>query len=147
MAQTPVFDAVAHDADLMVNRIIAGNLHGKADVPAHAPAGAGTVDHDYALVRTRAELNAVVSRLREAGRFALCVVRGTPSAMQAPIVGIAVSTADHWARYVPTGHGGADAGGDLLAFSRAGLVAAGVDRKPRGEEKASDHTPAWCELS
>ncbi|MBL8690373.1 MAG: exodeoxyribonuclease III [Rhodospirillaceae bacterium] len=27
------------------------------------------------------------------------------------------------------------------------LVAAGVDRKPRGEEKASDHTPAWCELS
>lgn len=27
------------------------------------------------------------------------------------------------------------------------LVAAGVDRTPRGEEKASDHTPAWCELS
>jgi exodeoxyribonuclease-3 len=27
------------------------------------------------------------------------------------------------------------------------LVAAGVDKKPRGEEKASDHTPAWCELS
>ncbi len=43
VAQTPVFDAVAHDADLMVNRIIAGNLHGKADVPAHAPAGTGTV--------------------------------------------------------------------------------------------------------
>jgi exodeoxyribonuclease III len=27
------------------------------------------------------------------------------------------------------------------------LVAAGVDRTPRGEEKASDHTPAWCELN
>ena len=27
------------------------------------------------------------------------------------------------------------------------LVAAGVDRTPRAEEKASDHTPAWCELS
>ena len=27
------------------------------------------------------------------------------------------------------------------------LVAAGVDRTPPGEEKASDHTPAWCELS
>ncbi|MBM3532150.1 MAG: exodeoxyribonuclease III [Alphaproteobacteria bacterium] len=27
------------------------------------------------------------------------------------------------------------------------LVNAGVDKKPRGEEKASDHTPAWCELS
>jgi exodeoxyribonuclease-3 len=27
------------------------------------------------------------------------------------------------------------------------LVNSGVDKKPRGEEKASDHTPAWCELS
>ncbi|MBM3549932.1 MAG: exodeoxyribonuclease III [Alphaproteobacteria bacterium] len=27
------------------------------------------------------------------------------------------------------------------------LVDAGVDKKPRGEEKASDHTPAWVELS
>ena len=27
------------------------------------------------------------------------------------------------------------------------LVTSGVDRTPRGWEKASDHTPAWCELS
>jgi len=27
------------------------------------------------------------------------------------------------------------------------LAAAGIDRKPRGREKASDHTPVWCELS
>jgi len=27
------------------------------------------------------------------------------------------------------------------------LVDAGVDKKPRGEEKASDHTPAWVELA
>lgn len=27
------------------------------------------------------------------------------------------------------------------------LVASGVDRTPRGWDKASDHTPAWCELS
>lgn len=26
------------------------------------------------------------------------------------------------------------------------LAAAGIDRKPRGKEKASDHTPVWCEL-
>ena len=26
------------------------------------------------------------------------------------------------------------------------LVAAGVDRAPRGTEKPSDHTPAWVEL-
>ena len=27
------------------------------------------------------------------------------------------------------------------------LVSAGIDRNPRGREKASDHTPVWCELS
>jgi exodeoxyribonuclease-3 len=27
------------------------------------------------------------------------------------------------------------------------LVEAGIDRKPRGREKPSDHTPVWCELS
>ncbi len=27
------------------------------------------------------------------------------------------------------------------------LVAVGIDRKPRDKEKASDHTPVWCELS
>ena len=27
------------------------------------------------------------------------------------------------------------------------LTASGIDRRPRGKEKASDHTPVWCELS
>ena len=27
------------------------------------------------------------------------------------------------------------------------LVASGIDKKPRGQEKASDHTPVWCELA
>jgi exodeoxyribonuclease-3 len=27
------------------------------------------------------------------------------------------------------------------------LVAAGIERGPRGREKASDHTPVWCELA
>ena len=27
------------------------------------------------------------------------------------------------------------------------LTASGIDRKPRGKPKASDHTPVWCELS
>ena len=27
------------------------------------------------------------------------------------------------------------------------LTAAGIDRKPRGKERPSDHTPVWCELS
>ncbi len=27
------------------------------------------------------------------------------------------------------------------------LISAGIDKKPRGQEKASDHTPVWCELA
>jgi len=27
------------------------------------------------------------------------------------------------------------------------LVNVGVDKKPRGLEKPSDHTPIWCELA
>jgi exodeoxyribonuclease III len=27
------------------------------------------------------------------------------------------------------------------------LTASGIDRGPRGQEKASDHTPVWCEIS
>ena len=37
----------------------------------------------------------------------------------------------------------------LLASPQAAdkLVNAGIDKKPRGTEKASDHTPVWCELA
>ncbi len=37
----------------------------------------------------------------------------------------------------------------LLASPQAAdkLVASGIDKKPRGQEKASDHTPVWCELA
>lgn len=36
----------------------------------------------------------------------------------------------------------------LLASPAAAdaLVSAGIDRNPRGKDKASDHTPVWCEL-
>jgi len=36
----------------------------------------------------------------------------------------------------------------LLSPQAADLLAdSGIDRKPRGKEKASDHTPIWCELT
>ena len=34
----------------------------------------------------------------------------------------------------------------LSPQAAARLVAADIDRKPRGREKASDHTPVWCEI-
>ena len=27
------------------------------------------------------------------------------------------------------------------------LSASGIDKKPRGRQKASDHTPVWCEIA
>jgi exodeoxyribonuclease III len=27
------------------------------------------------------------------------------------------------------------------------LTGSGIDKKPRGKDKASDHTPVWCELA
>jgi DNA polymerase-1 len=76
---------------------------------------ADTVQKDYALVVTLEELDALVSSLRAAGEFALRVIADQPSAMRASIVGIAFSTADRQARYVPMGHESAGpSGGDLL---------------------------------
>jgi DNA polymerase-1 len=76
---------------------------------------AENIQKDYALVRTEAELAALIADLRSAGEFALRVIPSEPSAMRASIVGIAFSTRDRQARYVPVGHEGEDGGSDLLA--------------------------------
>ncbi|MGH9255787.1 MAG: DNA polymerase I [Vicinamibacterales bacterium] len=78
---------------------------------------AESIEKDYALVATLPELDALVATLRDAGEFALHVVADQASAMRAAIVGIAFSTADRQARYVPMGHEGA--GGDDLLSSTA----------------------------
>src|SRR6185369_10906396 len=70
---------------------------------------------DYALVRTEAELDALVAELRSSGEFALRVIPSEPSAMRASVVGLAFSIRDRQARYVPVGHEGEDGGTDLLA--------------------------------
>ena len=80
---------------------------------------AGTIQKDYALVATTAQLDALVDELRTAGEFALRLIPDQPSAMRAGIVGIAVSTADREARYVPLGHAGDDDAGDLLSAATA----------------------------
>src|SRR5678816_3629973 len=76
---------------------------------------AENIQKDYALVRTEAELAALVADLRSAGEFALRVIPSEPSAMRASVVGVAFSSRDRQARYVPVGHEGEDGGGDLLA--------------------------------
>jgi len=86
---------------------------------------AETVQKDYALVASLPELDALITALRAAGEFAVRVIPDQPTAMRAAIAGIAFSTADRQARYVPLGHEGAGGSGDLLA----GPTATQVDRR------------------
>ena len=100
---------------------------------------AETIQKDYALVVSLQELDALIAELRAAGEFALRVIPDRPTAMRAAIVGIAFSSADRHARYVPVGHEGAGGSGDLLGGSAAAQVArrAALDRlKPLLEDGA-----------
>ena len=77
---------------------------------------ADSIEKTYAIVSTEEELDRLIADLRRAGEFALRVIPDQPTSMRASIVGIAFSTADRQARYVPLGHVGEDEdGGDLLA--------------------------------
>ncbi|HTM03307.1 MAG TPA: DNA polymerase I [Vicinamibacterales bacterium] len=73
------------------------------------------IQKDYALVSTPAELDTLIAELRAAGEFAVRVIPDQPLPMRAAIAGIAFSTADRRARYLPVGHEGADQSRDLLS--------------------------------
>jgi len=90
----------------------------KTLVNEYAPT-AETVQTDYALISTERELDALIADLRSSGAFAIHLITDQPSAMQAAIVGIAVSTKDREARYIPVGHENGDTSGDLLATASA----------------------------
>ena len=88
---------------------------------------ADTIQKDYAVIASEPQLDALIAELRAAGEFAVRVIPGEPVAMRATIVGIAFSTADRRARYVPMGHEGEDGGSaDLLAAASA---PAQIDRR------------------
>ena len=74
---------------------------------------ADTVAKDYQLVRTRAELDALVVELKAADRVAFRVICDTPVAMQATIVGLSFATSTRRARYLPLAHRSLDARTDL----------------------------------
>ncbi len=80
----------------------------------YAPSAA-SVTKDYAAVTTLADLDALIAELSARGEFAIGIVTDLPSAMRAGLVGVVFSVADRQARYVPLGHEGPDATGDLLA--------------------------------
>ena len=63
-----------------------------------------TVDKDYAIVRSVAELDALISVVRSNGDCGLRVIGDSPDAMRAELVGITLSTKPGHARYIPIGH-------------------------------------------
>jgi DNA polymerase-1 len=89
-------------------------------VTEYAPT-AETVDADYKIVATEADLSDLVSELESAGRFALSVIGDSPGGMSASLVGISFSTRAGRARYLPLGHTALD---EPSAITRsAGLAA------------------------
>jgi DNA polymerase-1 len=66
---------------------------------------AQTVGKDYAIVDSAEGLQALVTELRTAGRFAMRVLPDAPSATRAGIVGLSFSVAPRQARYVSIGGG------------------------------------------
>src|SRR5258705_512180 len=65
---------------------------------------ASSVRKAYRIVNTPEGVRALATRLRNAGRIAMRVLPDRPSAMRAAIVGLAFSTAERDADYVPIGH-------------------------------------------
>ena len=72
-------------------------------VTEYAPT-ADTVDTDYRVITTEAELAALAAELQSAGRFAMSVIGDSAGGMRASLVGMAFSTAPRRARYLPIGH-------------------------------------------
>ena len=98
--------------------------------PEYAPT-ATTVEKDYGVVDSGADLAAVVDAIGRGGRVGLALVTDGPDAMRADLVGIALSVGPRHARYVPLGHRtlGANAGisrDDALAALAGPLADASV---------------------
>ena len=69
----------------------------------YAPTAA-TVEKDYGVVRTEAELTSLMDAVSAAGRVGVAVVADSPHAVRADLVGVALSAGPRHARYVPLGH-------------------------------------------
>ena len=64
------------------------------------------VANDYAIAADSAEVDAIVATIRAAGTMGIALITEGAPAVRASIVGLAISTADHQARYLPFGHAG-----------------------------------------
>ncbi len=84
---------------------------------------AETVGKQYSVVATTDGLEALVAKLRQAGRFGFRVMPDNPTAMRAGIAGLVFSTSTRTAEYVPiaTGRAGGGLFGETDDADRPGL--------------------------
>ena len=107
-------------------------------VAEYAPTAA-TVEKDYGVVRSEADLATLLGAVGRAGRMGIAVLADAPDAMRADVVGLALSAGPGHSRYVPLGHRtlGADTGlgrdaalgGLAKPLADAGLPKVGHDLK------------------
>ena len=88
----------------------------------YAPTAA-TVEKDYGVVRSAADLDALLAAVGSAGRVGLAVVADGADAMRAGLVGVALSAGPRHARYVPLGHRTLGAGDGLGRDAALGALA------------------------
>jgi DNA polymerase-1 len=74
-------------------------------VAEYAPTAA-TSKHDYSIVESTEELDALAEQVRAAGRVSIGIVPTAESELQATLVGLSLATEPGAARYIPLGHEG-----------------------------------------
>jgi DNA polymerase-1 len=113
----------------------------------YAPTAESTVK-DYRIVTTLEEVTALTAELRSAKRFALRVLPDSPMAVRAGIVGLALSIGPRQAWYIPLGHEGEGARGDVSASApRGGLFDAADQPAAKAEEEhRALHAPAVLDI-
>ncbi len=98
-----------HGPDRQACFALFGELGFRSLLSEFAPT-ADTVTKDYAVVDNLEAVAALAAELRVAGRFALRTLTTAGPAVQAELVGLAVATRDHRARYIPMAHHALDSG-------------------------------------
>ena len=91
-------------------------------VPEYAPT-ASSVEKDYAVIGSTAELAALAAEMKAAGQFSLKVITDGTAPVRATLVGLAVSTAPLKARYIPLGHEGFGGGFSLPKAEALAMLA------------------------
>ncbi|MGM9805847.1 MAG: DNA polymerase I [Candidatus Aphodosoma sp.] len=98
-----------------------GGDDGTLSFDAHVPTALenkGSVAHDYKIVETVDETDALISRLEAAQSVGIAIVTTTPESMTCRLLGMAFAVAGHEAAFVPVSDDSTEAKNTVARFSR-----------------------------